>query len=121
MKNKSYISELYAELMKRIPEYVSIEETSRMAQVSKSKLKADFLKEYKIPFYSYFRIQRIKYAAKLLIETYKKIIEIAEIIGYDNSSKFSKAFRDVMGCNPSEYRRKNADISAEIKSQKFKR
>lgn len=120
MKNKSYISELHDELIKRIPEYVSIDEAARMAHVSKSKLKADFLKAYKMSFYSYFRMERMKYAAKILVETDEKIIDIAEIAGYDNSSKFSKAFRDVMDCTPSEYRRNNAGIFAEIKRRKLK-
>lgn len=105
MKRKSYLSELHDVLMKRFPEHITLEQASIMVGVSKSKLKADFRKEFGMPFYAYFRKKRMQYAANLLLETDRKIIDIAETVGYDNSSKFSKAFGDVMGCSPSAYRR----------------
>ncbi len=36
------------------------------------------------------------------------ITEIAGMVGYENASKFTAAFKSVMGCTPREYR-KNAD------------
>ncbi len=105
MKRKSYLSELYDELMKCFPEHITIEQASKIAGVSKSKLKADFMREYGMPYYSWFRNERMKLAAKLLTETGLKIRDISEAAGYENSSKFSKAFFNVMGCSPSEYRR----------------
>ena len=44
-------------------------------------------------------------AAKLLAETDESILEIAGRIGYENGSKFARAFRDVMGISPGRYRR----------------
>lgn len=104
MKRKTYLQELYHEIMNRFPEHITIEQASKISGVSKSKLKTDFRNEYGMSFYSYFRKERIMLAAKLLLETEQKIIEIAETVGYENSSKFAKAFSDVIGCTPSEYR-----------------
>ena len=42
-------------------------------------------------------------AAELLRNTEMKIIDIAEEVGYCNASKFSSAFRDVMGIAPKNY------------------
>ncbi|MCQ2459719.1 MAG: AraC family transcriptional regulator [Ruminococcus sp.] len=105
MKRKTYLQELYNEIMNRFPEHITIEQASKISGVSKTKLKADFQKEYGISYYSYFRKERMKLAAQLLLETKQKIIDIAEAVGYENSSKFAKAFRDVTGFSPSEYRR----------------
>ncbi len=105
MKRKTYLQELYNEIMNRFPEHITIEQASKISGVSKTKLKADFQKEYGMSYYSYFRKERMKLAAQLLLETKQKIIDIAEAVGYENSSKFAKAFRDVTGFSPSEYRR----------------
>ena len=43
-------------------------------------------------------------AAKLLRDTDMKIIDIAEEVGYSNASKFSYAFRSVMGAAPKRFR-----------------
>lgn len=105
MKRKTYLQELHNEIMNRFPEHITIEQASKISGVSKTKLKADFQKEYGMSYYSYFRKERMKLAAQLLLETKQKIIDIAEAVGYENSSKFAKAFRDVTGFSPSEYRR----------------
>lgn len=44
-------------------------------------------------------------AAQQLINTQRSILEIASECGYDNGSKFSEAFRKVIGETPSEYRK----------------
>ena len=47
----------------------------------------------------------MKVAASVLVsESDIHISEIAQRFGYDNSSKFSAAFRDVMGVTPQSYR-----------------
>jgi len=105
MKRKNYLLELHDAIMHRFPEHITIAQASELVGVSKSKLKADFHKEYGMSYYSYFRNERMKLAAKLLLETDQKIADISVSVGYENSSKFSRAFCDVMGCSPSAYRR----------------
>jgi AraC-like DNA-binding protein len=51
------------------------------------------------------RTWRMNAAAVMLRETNESIIFIAGELGYDNASKFSSAFQDVMGKTPSEYRK----------------
>lgn len=38
-------------------------------------------------------------------ETGRTVMDVAAELGYENGSKFSSAFRDVMGVSPGEYRR----------------
>lgn len=57
-----------------------------------------------IQYTKYYRIQR---AAAALQATDKKIAEIGADCGFQEMSYFAKAFREVLGTTPSEYRRKH--------------
>lgn len=55
--------------------------------------------------YAWFKTQRMEHAARDLRESQDSVLKIAGDYGYENASKFSTAFRDVMGMSPREYRR----------------
>jgi AraC-like DNA-binding protein len=44
-------------------------------------------------------------ATELLRAGNKKLIEIANSVGYDSDAAFSKAFKRLLGSSPGEYRR----------------
>ena len=46
----------------------------------------------------------------MLIHTMRTIDEIAEEFGYENESKFSAAFKKIMGDSPSVYRKEHSKI-----------
>ncbi len=48
-------------------------------------------------------------AAMLISESGINIAEISQRLGYDNASKFSAAFRDVMGTAPQNYRKRQEE------------
>ena len=50
-------------------------------------------------------------AALMLKQTDHTVLDVAGRFGYDNGSKFAKAFRDVMGMSPKEYRQKEQQKS----------
>lgn len=56
-------------------------------------------------YLNYFRKKRIEKAAELLESTTLKVIEIANIVGYENQGKFAKVFAEVYGVPPLEFRR----------------
>jgi YesN/AraC family two-component response regulator len=60
-------------------------------------------------FVNYLKTIRINEAKRLLEETDKKVIEISNLIGYENEKNFMKIFRSVCGVSPSEYR-KNVQV-----------
>ena len=85
----------------------TLDELSESFGISLSSLKSCFKGVYGSPVYSYMREYRMNYAASLLVQdSHMKINEIAALVGYDNPSKFSAAFRDTMGVTPLEYRKK---------------
>ena len=51
-------------------------------------------------------MQKMQAAAKRLVGTDQSVLAIAGDFGYDNASKFAKAFRDAFGVTPGEYRRR---------------
>ena len=52
----------------------------------------------------------MKAAAEMLISDWRmNIADIAQRLGYDNASKLSAAFRDVMGVTPQNYRNRQEE------------
>lgn len=101
------------ELAKQVCRYINahmdtrltIEQLALRFYVSPAQLRKCFYSVYGESIYAYIRAFKMRSAAYCLKTTEQTISEIAGAFGYDNSSKFSKAFRDVMGVSPTEYRK----------------
>ena len=64
-------------------------------------------KNEKFPL-DFMKIKRMEAAAELLVsEPQLSICEVAEAAGYENQSKFSAAFKSIMGVTPFAYRCKS--------------
>ena len=89
----------------------TIEELSSMYDISATTMKKCFKDVYGDSIYSYQKRYRINIAASMLIQDEnREIQEIAAYVGYENPSKFSVAFRSVMGISPAEYRSRKEGI-----------
>ncbi|WP_458788326.1 helix-turn-helix domain-containing protein [Vallitalea sediminicola] len=55
--------------------------------------------------YHYLKKLRMNFAAHKLHETELSILEIAISVGYNNPSKFSNAFKSILGVLPSTFRK----------------
>ena len=53
---------------------------------------------------AFLRAQKMHAAAELLHSTDRTVLDIAGQFGYDNASKFARAFRSVIGVSPNAYR-----------------
>ncbi len=94
-------------------QHITIEELAIRFQVSPTQIKKSFRNVYGDSVYSYVRTQKMLSAARLLQETDRTVLDIAGECGYDNGSKFSKAFRSVMGMTPRDFRsHKNLPIES---------
>lgn len=91
----------------------TIEQLAAQFYVSSAQLKKCFYSVYNESVYAYIRTYKMESAAVLLQTTDQTVAEIAGAVGYDNSSKFAKAFRDVVGMSPAEYRRETPLPSGE--------
>ncbi len=69
-----------------------------------------FRKKYSISFKDYLTKIRIDEAVKLLINTDKKINQIAEEVGYLDCDYFIRKFIEIKGCTPSKFRKNNSNF-----------
>lgn len=83
---------------------VTLTELSQQLGVSVDQIKRSFTGVYGMSPATYLRAQRMRGAAKLLRQTDRTVLDIAGQFGYDNPSKFARAFREVVGVSPREYR-----------------
>ena len=96
------------EIHARYAENISLREMSQKFFINSAYLGQIFKKKYGKSFKDYLTDVRIHEAAKMLAGTDKKIILIAEEVGYKDSDYFVQKFIDRMGCTPSKYRRDNS-------------
>ena len=54
---------------------------------------------------NYLRNRRLQRAAQLLSNGYNNVMEVSLAVGYKNPSNFSRAFRELFGSSPSQYRK----------------
>ncbi|MPW26478.1 helix-turn-helix domain-containing protein [Alkalibaculum sp. M08DMB] len=110
---KLYFSKAQVDTLKAIMKYMrdhlehhfTLEELSCKFKIPLTSMKTCFKCIYGTSIYAYMRAYRMQKAALLLRETNDNIMTIAGKMGYDNSSKFAKAFKDVMGVPPFQYRK----------------
>ncbi len=93
-------------IMANLERRITIAELAQALHVSATQVKVSFHKVTGMPVYAYARSKRMEAASGLLSDTDESILEIAGRFGYENGSKFARAFRIVMGVSPSEYRRR---------------
>lgn len=91
-------------LSEHMEKKVTITELAERFRVSETQIKNSFKGVYGVSVYAYIRTQKMQAAALTLRKSNFTILEVAGKYGYDNGSKFAKAFRDVMGFAPNEYR-----------------
>lgn len=93
-------------LSENISEEISLEDIAKSFYISQSHLQNAFKGVYGMTVSSYRREMLMREAAKSLAGTDLSISEIAGTFGYENASKFSAAFKRVMGETPSAYRKR---------------
>lgn len=112
-QSKKYYSKRQVNIIKEIKKYLTIrlsekitlDQLSIQFKIPLTTMKLIFKEVYGKSIYSFIRTYKMQKAAELLKNTDKEINEIAASLGYDNASKFSEAFKKVIGVNPSVYRK----------------
>lgn len=83
----------------------TLEEISERFNIPLTNMKLCFKSIYGTTIYAYTREYRMKLAAERLLNSNDTVVTIASSLGYDNASKFSSAFKKVMGKTPAEFRK----------------
>ena len=105
------VKDLHTLITGRLDKTFTVEELSEISGMPPASLRKVFKAVYGTPVYQYIKSYKMKAAAEMLISDRRmNIADIAQRLGYDNASKFSAAFRDVMGVSPQNYRNRQEDI-----------
>ena len=104
------VKELHTLITGRLDKTFTVEELSEISGMPPASLRKLFKAVYGTPVYQYIKSYKMKAAAEMLISDRRmNIADIAQRLGYDNASKFSAAFRDVMGVTPQNYRNRQEE------------
>jgi two-component system response regulator YesN len=96
---------------------LTLEILAGRAKLSVSRLAHRFKEETGATLIEYLAWVRIGHAQRLLVETDKSCQKIADEVGYNNQSYFSRAFRRVVGITPRQFRRRGTSGKGTAKSK----
>lgn len=82
-------------------DFPGIEKIASKVGISPTKLKSDFKSMHDTSVYRYFSVQQMRAARGLLLQRKYTVKEVAGLLGYENASKFSAAFKKVFNVVPS--------------------
>ena len=102
----SVINEIHELLTSDLSKRYTIEELSVMFHINQTTLKAAFKTVFGKSVAAYMKDYRIKRAMEYLTQTDMPVSEISCLVGYENQSKFTQAFKSVTGVLPKDYRKK---------------
>jgi len=85
-----------------LDKFPSIEQLSRTAMMSSTKLKTKFKSIYGMKLYEYYNRHRLEKARGLLQSGEYSVKEVGLDIGFSNLSNFAKAFKKEFGILPNE-------------------
>jgi AraC-like DNA-binding protein len=84
---------------------ITIDDLAVKYGISKTALKNCFKEVYGKPIFKWRKEYKLDYACRLIEEGELSISEISKMVGYSSPSKFSQAFRQHVGCTPSQYKK----------------
>ena len=104
------VKEVSAYITRNLNEKMNVKQLTREFGISDTYLQNAFRSVYGMPVISFIRAQKMQSAAQVLIHTTQTVEEIAQTFGYENESKFSAAFKRIMGDSPGVYRKEHSKI-----------
>ena len=93
------IRAIHRQLTEHLDRRVTIQELSRQYHINPSTLKEVFKGVYGMPIAAYMKEYRVRRATDVAVA------EIAARVGYESQGKFARAFKEITGSLPTEYRR----------------
>lgn len=97
------VTKMISAVETRYQEKLSLDVFSEKYNVTPEYLSAIFSKETGKAFVNYLRDIRIARAKELLMNSNKKVYEIAFEVGYNDSKYFCRIFKEAVGVSPKDY------------------
>lgn len=97
LQGKNYIDDNYANSS------LNVQDIASAQYINQTYLRSMFKREYGLTISDYITKTRMEAAALLLKQKTHRLANIAETVGYNDSSYFSKCFKKYYGMSPSQY------------------
>lgn len=104
------VATLITYVTERFRSPLSLDSLSRELGVSRFHISRIFTQVLHTGFHEYINALRINYAKELLMDSEYKILDIAEMAGFQSQQTFNRIFRDSCGMPPSAYRKQGLKI-----------
>ena len=104
MKNYELIEEVVRYIENNLSDKLNLDEISKVSGYSKYHLSRMFSACAECSMHEYVMRRKLTEAARRLVETDERILDIALDAGYDNQQSFTIGFSKVYGNTPAEYR-----------------
>lgn len=104
-KYSKHVCETQIYIMQHYSMSVSVEQIADYLHLDSAYLMRIFKKETGQTINNYLTNYRINIAAEIIKSKEYQIQEISSMVGYQDSKYFSKVFKKITGCSPSEYGR----------------
>lgn len=105
-KNVDKIKAIQSLITSDLKHHYTLEELSEKFNIPMTSMTRCFKGVFGTTIYSYIKTYKMNYAAKKIIEKDLSVSDAALCVGYSNPSKFSNAFKRVIGELPSEIRKR---------------
>lgn len=102
-KQVDLIENVKNDLINDLESKITIDDLTNKYGISKTTLKNCFKEVYGKPIFKWRKEYKLDYACQLIEEGQLNISEISKKVGYSSPSKFTQAFKEYVGCTPSEY------------------
>lgn len=99
------VKNIQKQLVENLDKKYTLQQLAIEHDIALTSMKKCFKGVFDSGIYAYIKEYRMQEAAKMLLETEESILNIANCVGYENGSKFSAAFKDVIGITPKEFRK----------------
>lgn len=104
-KNKEKINQAINYIRENFKSDLNMAVVSNYISMNYSLFSLNFKQYTGMNFVNYLKKIRVDEAKRILEDTDEKIIEISQMVGYENDKHFMKIFKSMCGVSPSEYRK----------------
>lgn len=103
-KQTEIVENVKNDLIRDLESKITLDELAAKYNISKTSLKNCFKEVYGKPIIKWRKVYKLDYACRLIESGDYSITEISGMVGYSSPSKFSQAFKEYVGCSPSEFK-----------------
>lgn len=104
-KQVEIVENVKNDLISNLESKITIDDLAARYGIGKTSLKNCFKEVYGKPIFKWRKEYRLDYARRLIEEDELTISEISKKVGYSSPSKFSQAFKEYVGCTPTEFKK----------------